>query len=622
MTETTARWHRELEIFCRIKPLIVLENNVLDMFQYPRDSAIARGSILSLTSYLHYFFKDMGYEQIMLYDHIRGFYNNCESGYTERFSQLVSMPVTGNAIPAPFKNGRTVPAPAIIRQALAQREQSAVIIMNFASRCITAADRMDQSEIDSFMQLEQAGLEAQDVTTGAGTVKNLCILIVNKVNDLPTWFYLQDPNLKVITIPTPTREEREQFVKGPSFQSFFARDIRQRDMPYYDEHPAELAKLQDRFVALTEGMSFIELNGLRRLCKNERYAVGDFCDVIDLFKYGIRENPWKALRWEEFRDSRQKLEARVKGQSVAIEKTLDILKRAMTGLNGLQHSSHMKPKGVMFFAGPTGTGKTETAKALAELVFGDEGACIRFDMSEYSQSHSDQRLLGAPPGYVGYEAGGQLTNAVRAHPFSILLFDEIEKAHPSIMDKFLQILEDGRMTDGQGNTVYFSECIIIFTSNLGIYTEDPTGRRTANVTADMPYAQVQQQVRGAIESYFKLELGRPEILNRIGENIVVFDFIRPEVARAILDAQIQKIVAALQEEKRVALRLEDAARETLLARVLQNLDNGGRGIGNIIESMLINPLARYLFEHPQADSVTIDAIVCVDDLVSLVIQGE
>ena len=118
--------------------------------------------------------------------------------------------------------------------------------------------------------------------------------------------------------------------------------------------------------------------------------------------------------------------------------------RAITGLSGLQGSSHGRPKGVLFFAGPTGTGKTETAKTLAEILFGHEDACIRFDMSEFSQSHSDQKLLGAPPGYVGYEAGGQLTNAVRNKPFSILLFDEIEKAHPSILDKFLQILEDGR----------------------------------------------------------------------------------------------------------------------------------------------------------------------------------
>jgi ATP-dependent Clp protease ATP-binding subunit ClpA len=218
-------------------------------------------------------------------------------------------------------------------------------------------------------------------------------------------------------------------------------------------------------------------------------------------------------------------------------------------------------------------------------------------MSEYGQSHSDQKLLGAPPGYVGYEAGGQLTNAVKENPFSILLFDEIEKAHPSILDKFLQILEDGRMTDGQGNTVYFSECIIIFTSNLGIYTRDVTGVRTENVNSSMDYATIQKRVRSAIEDYFKLELGRPEILNRIGENIVVFDYIRPDVAKLILESQVKKIIRNLASEKKITLEISDAAMATLLEESLQNLQNGARGIGNIVESMLINPLSRYLFDN-------------------------
>ena len=226
-------------------------------------------------------------------------------------------------------------------------------------------------------------------------------------------------------------------------------------------------------------------------------------------------------------------------------------------------------------------------------------------MSEYSQSHSDQKLLGAPPGYVGYEAGGQLTNAVRDNPFSILLFDEIEKAHPSIFDKFLQILEDGRMTDGQGNTVYFSECIIIFTSNLGIYTRNEMGIRAPNVTPDMEYAEVQKKVRQAIEDYFKLELGRPEILNRIGENIVVFDFIRPEVAKQILDAQLTKIVENLASEKAIELVITDKAKSVLVAKALENLGNGGRGIGNIVESLLINPLARYMFDEAIKSDVRI-----------------
>ena len=310
-----------------------------------------------------------------------------------------------------------------------------------------------------------------------------------------------------------------------------------------------------------------------------------------------------SLDLNHIKNAKSDFEKRVKGQSSAVTKTLDVIKRAITGLSGVQGSSHTRPKGVLFFAGPTGTGKTETATTLAEILFGDESCCIRFDMSEYGQSHSDQKLLGAPPGYVGYEAGGQLTNAVKKNPFSILLFDEIEKAHPSILDKFLQILEDGRMTDGQGNTVYFSECIIIFTSNLGIYTTDEYGNRTQNVNCEMPYIDIQKQVKEAIENYFKLELGRPEILNRIGENIVVFDYIRPETAEDILNAQLDKIIKKLSVEKHIEITLSSEVRTSLLEQSLKNLSNGGRGIGNVVENSFINPLARYLFDNEIFENV-------------------
>lgn len=596
MGDFTPKWQKELDIFDRIKPIVILEGNVLDKYQYSGDDGMQQGSILRLTEYLHYHLKNEGYQNIVFYDSIRGFYNNCEEGYIQKFAQLVQANVADGCISAEFR-GRNATAARLTRTAITQNQEATTVIMDFASRYITSPDNMEQSEVDSFTVLMQASLEGKDVKTEQGILKNLVILIVNKINDIPAWFYLDNPNVKTITLRTSEKEERELLVKGDNFPSFFASDIYVDEKEYYKENPSELEKIQDRFVALTEGFSFTELNGLRRLCKNERIHIKDMCDVIDLYKYGIKDNPWNKLSISELKTAEEDFRKRVKGQDYAIVKTLDIIKRAVTGMSGVQTASHGKPKGILFFAGPTGTGKTETAKTLAEKLFGDEKCCIRFDMSEYGQSHSDQKLLGAPPGYVGYEAGGQLTNAVKNNPFSILLFDEIEKAHPSILDKFLQILEDGRMTDGQGNTVYFSETIIIFTSNLGIYQTTTGGERKQVVSSDMSYEEVQSKVREGIEHYFKLELGRPEILNRIGENIVVFDFIRKSVAGEILDSQINRIINNLKMDKGIQLVLSDQAHDTLLNAAIGNLDNGGRGIGNIVESMFINPLSRYMFDH-------------------------
>jgi DNA polymerase III delta prime subunit len=596
MAEYIPKWHRELGLFCKIKPLIIIEGNVLDVYQYPVECEVSKGSILRLPEYLHYYFKEMGYKSVVLYDSLQGFYNSCEDGHIESFAELTESKLDGRFVRAEF-GGKGNSAASVVRRATNQNSVATAIIMTLASRYITSPDNLAQAELDSFTNLLLASLEGKDVRTERGALKNIVVMIVNKLNDIPVWFYHDNPNVKTILLGVPSREERELLVKGENFPSFFASEVYEAESGYFCEHPDELSKVQDKFIGLTEGFCFTEINGLRRLCKNERISIRRMASVVDLYKFGIRENPWDNLNEKALASAYDEFTKRVKGQDFAMVKTLDVVKRAVTGMSGLQHSSHTKPKGILFFAGPTGTGKTETAKTLAEKLFGDESCCIRFDMSEYGQSHSDQKLLGAPPGYVGYEAGGQLTNAVKEHPFSILLFDEIEKAHPSILDKFLQILEDGRMTDGQGNTVYFSESIIIFTSNLGIFIRNEMGEREANVTEKMEYAEVQARVRQAIENYFKLELGRPEILNRIGENIVVFDFIRPDVAEAILDAQIKKIVANLSSEKRIELTINDSARATLLDHSLRNLANGARGIGNIVESLLINPLSRYLFDN-------------------------
>jgi ATP-dependent Clp protease ATP-binding subunit ClpA len=316
-------------------------------------------------------------------------------------------------------------------------------------------------------------------------------------------------------------------------------------------------------------------------------------DAVRRYKVGVTEDPWVQISREKISNADSFIRQRVKGQSEAVIHMLDIVKRAVTGVGGGRRGG--RPRGVAFLAGPTGVGKTELAKTITSLLFGDESAYIRFDMSEFSAEHADQRLLGAPPGYIGYDAGGELTNAIREKPFSVVLFDEIEKAHPRVLDKFLQILDDGVLTSGRGDRVYFSEALIIFTSNLGIYKLSETGERTLNVSPSEPYSTVKLRVESEIERHFKFVLNRPEILNRMGENVIVFDFIRQEVAREIFDQMVTGTLADLQSQG-YEVSISGEALDNLCSICLADLSNGGRGIRNQVEANLLNPLARSLFD--------------------------
>ena len=351
----------------------------------------------------------------------------------------------------------------------------------------------------------------------------------------------------------------------------------------------------EEFTALTDGMTLVELFGIFTLCHKKQYDVHHIREAIKMFRYGETESHWDKLDREKIRKAEEYLSQRVKGQPHAIARAAGILNRACIGMSGIQGGSISRPKGVLFMAGPTGTGKTELAKTIAEFVFGDESFVTRFDMSEYQVAHSDQKLLGAPPGYVGYSDGGQLTNAIKNKPFCVLLFDEIEKAHPSILDKFLQILEDGRITDSAGETMYFSESLIIFTSNLGVVEQDEkTGEKYQTITPDMDYETLQTTLLARIKEYFIFRIQRPELLNRIGDNFIVFDFIDEEAAAQILELKINAVIKNLMHEKGLTLRIEQPFRDHLLERSVVDLSNGGRGISNLVETYLVNPLSTVL----------------------------
>jgi ATP-dependent Clp protease ATP-binding subunit ClpB len=283
----------------------------------------------------------------------------------------------------------------------------------------------------------------------------------------------------------------------------------------------------------------------------------------------------------------QRLSLRVIGQEEALAAVANAVRRARAGLQDPN-----RPIGSFIFLGPTGVGKTETARALAEFLFDDERAMIRLDMSEYMEKHAVARMIGAPPGYVGYEEGGQLTEAVRRRPFSVILFDEIEKAHPDVFNVLLQILDDGRLTDSKGRTVDFKNTVLIMTSNLG-------SREIQAAEGD------EKQVREAVLQELRLHF-KPEFLNRIDDVVIFHQLSREQIAK-IVDVQLERLSSMLAE-RNVTLVLEPSARE-LLMREGYDPSYGARPLKRAIQSLIQNPLAVKLLqgEIQPGQTVTVTA---------------
>ena len=503
----------------------------------------------------------------------------------------------------------------LMRKLTAEREKRCALVLDFASRLTRQPSQLSEAEQRFFVVAEKLSLHAAPlapVEGGCAPLFNQVIWLLNRAQDLPSWLTLDSERVASLVIPKPDYEMR--MAAAGQLAPLFA--------GFEQAPPPVRERFLKSFTDGTEGMTLSALADITQLAGCQHLGVADIEDAVRCYKVGALDNPWKKdyLR-EKVRGAQAVIEERVKGQHAAVVKTLDILKRSIIGLTGAQaRSGGNRPRGVLFFAGPSGVGKTELAKTLTQLIFGNERAYLRFDMSEFAEEHTGARLLGAPPGYIGFDAGGELTNAVRQKPFSVVLFDEIEKAHPRILDKFLQILEDGRLTDGRGDTAYFSESIIVFTSNLGIYVEDASGQRVQNVKPGDSYETVEARVRGAIGDYFKFRLSRPEILNRIGDNIVVFNFITPGVGEQIFDGMLRNVAQRLRDELKLRLTMTADIRRNLLARCTQDLSTGGRGIGNVLESAFINPLSRALFEQSLEGKQTV-AVTGIDEVDKVVTLG-
>jgi ATP-dependent Clp protease ATP-binding subunit ClpB len=286
------------------------------------------------------------------------------------------------------------------------------------------------------------------------------------------------------------------------------------------------------------------------------------------------------------REKLLKLEAhlhqRVVGQDEAIKAVSNAVRRARAGLQDPN-----RPIGSFIFLGPTGVGKTELSRALAEFLFDDENAMIRIDMSEYMEKHTVARLIGAPPGYVGYEEGGQLSEAVRRKPYSVVLFDEIEKAHHDVFNVLLQVLDDGRITDGQGRTVDFKNTVIIMTSNIGsqFISEEESREERARLVMD------------ALRAHF-----RPEFLNRVDE-IIIFDRLTEDDLKKIVEIQLARLTKRLEQQK-ITLDLSDSAKE-LIARQGYDPVYGARPLKRAIQRKILDPLSIDILEGKVREGQTV-----------------
>ncbi|MEO0623747.1 MAG: AAA family ATPase [Pseudomonadota bacterium] len=474
------------------------------------------------------------------------------------------------------------------------------LIVDYASTQFRHAPEAVDAMFVAMDKVSRGGGLAREALEWDCPPANQIFWLVERKGDVPDWFSRRNASVRELMIDLPDLADRIAFANVEVARLEVPEDTSQEDRQRHVE----------RLALGVDGMGLAELRAVVDMAVDSGYTLAEIDKAILRFRIGTSRNPWtsQAIRGR-VRATLTQLETRVKGQPRAISKTHDILVRSIMGLSAAQTNNRAnRPRGVLFFVGPTGVGKTELAKAITEILFGDEAAMQRFDMSEFVNEGSIGRLIGPPPGAQGYEKGGELINAARSKPFSVFLFDEIEKAHPRVMDTFLQILDDGRLTDSRGETGYFSESLIIFTSNVGIVGGDSSYNSGQNVTPSDRGEQLEDKLTDAVANHFRYQLNRPELFNRIGQNIVVFEFINPKNAYIIFEAMLGKVLSAVMDEHRVAVTLTDEAKDQLMALCTEEIGDGGRGIGNRIERYLVNPIARLLFEREELDTVTITSI--------------
>lgn len=476
------------------------------------------------------------------------------------------------------------------RRALRQTEVPIAVVVRYGELLLQDPSAPDRADRDVLAWLKHAAHDARLVRTAdGGQLRNLLVVLTEDLAHVPAWLYRSDPLFQLVQVDSPDQAARETFLERHLDRFHGGADLTA------DERRTAVRLLAE----LTDGYSHWDLDALRRTSATEAIPASTGRRLVLMHQYGDQDDPFERLTLDRIRAIGDELRATVMGQDHAIDALVRMLGRARLRLGVDPDTPTTRPRGWFFFVGPTGVGKTELARALARALFGDENALERFDMSNYQEEHARLRLVGAPPSYVGFDQGGELTNRALARPHSVFLFDEIEKADPSVLDLFLQILDAGRLTDGMGRTVHFGEAVIIFTSNTG---SEGLYQRIVETGLLPTFDEVTEHYDAAVEHHFVHKINRPELLGRLGKGIIPFDVLREEWMDPITRKELDRALRGLRLDREVEVDWPAVcgAIRRLMARP-KNVALGGRAIGNLLLELVEGGLTDWwLADEPPA----------------------
>ena len=559
---------------------------------------------------LREYVKGIGYELCLEFNPIDGLriidpsMNNAWEGAIQAAGVFTSASTMLNrAIPP---EGSMEPTVNLIRLLMAQQAVQCVVVVHFVERLVGTSESLVGDERGVMIRLRQAMQDAR--YAGGQTERRNCIIgVAQQSSQIPGWMYQADPRIGLVEVCRPNAKERLACLAG-RVQDFYGQGTASPDVR---------AALLDKVVACTDGLTLFEVDLLPRVSAALEIPLTETEELVRAARFGRKEDPWKEVASSAIGSAETALSQAVMGQPVAVQRVRAGLLQAHVGITSSPDRARGgPPKAVFFFVGPTGVGKTEMAKAIAELVFLDADRLKTINMADYGEPGSGTRLAGSAPGYVGHEAGGQLTNLILAEPFSVVLFDEIEKADKSVHDKFLGILEEGRMTDSRGMTAYFDQSILIFTSNQGSKTltrllEQARADGGVGCSDGLPtYEVVNAHYSDEIHRYFSETLGRPELRGRYGDNIIVFDLLRPALIEGLCGKFIRNLQASALRERGISLIVDQVSivrHMNSLMNTPKNMEDGGRRVRELMRTLLDRPLNQYVFETGVSHGETVVA---------------